>query len=188
MADARLRRDVAWNLVPLALLAGVGLGLNFLIAAWWGAEALGVFNLVSIAYFVAAVVGAFGLQYAALRAIAEAPDDRDRVAAVVVGAIVPNVALAAAATASFLVLRQPVAELFASNAVAEGMLYVAPGLFCFAVNKVLLGVVNGLRRMRAYAVYTSLRYVLIAVGLGIARAVMIDAAHLAGVWTFAEVI
>ena len=39
------------------------------------------------------------------------------------------------------------------------MLWAAPGLFCFAINKVLFGVVNGLRRMRAFAIYTSLRYI-----------------------------
>jgi O-antigen/teichoic acid export membrane protein len=34
----------------------------------------------------------------------------------------------------------------------------APGLFFFALNKVLLAIVNGGRRMRAFAVYQSLRY------------------------------
>ena len=186
--DARLRRDVAWNLVPVALLGVVGLGMNFAIARWWGAAALGVFNLVSIAYFVAGVVGACGIQFAVLRAVAEAPDDHERVAAVVVGALVPTAGIAAAVTVVFVALRGPVASLHGSEAVGEGMLWAAPGLFCFAINKVLFGVVNGLRRMRAFAVYTSLRYVLLAVGLGIARAEAIDAAHLAGVWTFAEVI
>ena len=58
--DQRLRRDVVWNLVPIALLGVVGLGLNFLIAAWWGAAALGVFNLVSgVATLVSSVVAGF---------------------------------------------------------------------------------------------------------------------------------
>src|SRR5580698_2084334 len=167
--DTRLRRDVVWNLVPVALLAVIGLGLNFAIAAWWGADALATFSLVTTAMFVAAVLGAFGLQYAVLRAVAEAPDDRGRVGAVVVGALVPNIALAAAATAAFVALRGAVARLHGSDDVGAGMLWAAPGLFCFAINKVLLGVVNGLRRMRAFAIYTSLRYVMILVGLVVAR-------------------
>jgi O-antigen/teichoic acid export membrane protein len=73
-----------------------------------------------------------------------------------------------------------------SPAVGEGMLWAAPGLFCFAVNKLLLGVVNGLRRMRAFALYLSLRYVLIAAGLVIARVEHVPADHLAGIWTFTE--
>src|SRR5688572_3038205 len=169
--DTRLRRDVAWNLVPVALLGGVGLGLNFFIAKVWSAAALAIFNLVTIAFFVFAVIGACGIQFSVLRAIAAKPDDRDHVAAATLGALVPSLVLAVAATALWLAARGPISALHGSEAVAEGMLWATPGLFCFAINKVLLGVVNGLRRMRAFAVYTSLRYILIAVGLVIARSV-----------------
>ena len=96
----RLRRDVAWNLVPVVLLGVVGLGLSFAISSWWGPSAFAVFNLVTTAYFALAVVGACGLQYSVLRAVAEQPEDRARVAAVVVGALVPSVVLAAVASRS----------------------------------------------------------------------------------------
>ena len=182
----RLRRDVAWNLVPVVLLGVVGLGLSFAISSWWGPAAFAVFNLVTTAYFALAVVGACGLQYSVLRAVAEQPDDRARVAAVVVGALVPNLALAALATAVLVAVHGAIARWLDSPGVGEGMLWAAPGLFCFAVNKILLGVVNGLRRMRALAVYTSLRYLLIAAGLVLARASDVQPAHLAGIWTFTE--
>jgi stage V sporulation protein B len=182
----RLRRDVVWNLVPVALLGVVGLGLSLAIASWWGAAAYGVFNLVTTAYFAFAVVGACGLQYSVLRAVAEAPGDRARVAAVVVGALVPNLVLAAASTTVFLAARPLVVRWLDSPAVGEGMLWAAPGLFCFAVNKVLMGVVNGLRRMRAFAIYTSLRYLLIAAGLGLARVAQLAPEHLAVIWTLTE--
>jgi len=185
-AGRRLRRDVAWNLVPVVLLGVVGLGLSFAISSWWGPSAFAVFNLVTTAYFALAVVGACGLQYSVLRAVAEQPDDRARVAAVVVGGLVPNLALAALATALFVAMRGAIGRWLDSPAVGEGMLWAAPGLFCFAVNKLLFGVVNGLRRMRALAVYTSLRYLLIAGGLVLARAADVEPAHLAGIWTFSE--
>lgn len=183
--ERRLRRDLGWNLAPVVLLAGVGLGLNLLIGVWWGEAALGSFNLVTIAVFSFAVLGAWGLQYAVLRAVAEHAGDRDRVAAVVVGALIPGVALSAATTALFLILRAPIGQLQGA-AVAEGMAWAAPGLFCFAINKLLLGVVNGLRRMRAFAIYTSLRYLLIAAGLGLARAWQLDAVQLPVIWSFTE--
>lgn len=184
--DQRLRRDVAWNLIPVGLLAIVGLGMNFLIAKWWGSDALGIFNLVTIAYFVFTVAGAFGLQFSVLRAVAEHSDDRDQVAAIVVGALVPGVALVAVATALFVLLRGPISHLHHSPAVAEGMLWATPGLFCFALNKIMFGVVNGLRRMRAFAIYTSLRYLLIGTGLIIAHACRVEADHLTVIWSFAE--
>ena len=191
MADAtdeghRLRRDIGWNLVSVFMLGTVGLGLNFLIGGWWGADALGSFTLVTIPFFAFAVAGACGLQYAVLRAVAERPDDRDRVAVVVVGALVPGVVLAAAVTLLFVALRGPMGALLESDAVTAGVAYAAPGLFCFAVNKIILGVTNGLRRMRAYAMYTSLRYALIGTGLVLAKLLDLRADQLPAIWTFAE--
>ncbi|MEO8705991.1 MAG: oligosaccharide flippase family protein [Kofleriaceae bacterium] len=183
---ARLRRDVAWNIVPVFLLAGVGLGLNFLIGGWWGESALGSFSLVTHALFSFAVVGACGLQFSVLRAIAEDPDDRDRVAAIVVGALVPTVVIAGTVTVLFVVTRHPIGRLLDSSAVPNGMLWATPGLFCFSINKLLFGVVNGLRRMRAFAIYTSLRYLLIAVGLVMARVWHLDAEQLPVIWSFVE--
>ncbi|HUJ63380.1 MAG TPA: polysaccharide biosynthesis C-terminal domain-containing protein [Kofleriaceae bacterium] len=180
---ARLRRDVAWNVVPVALLGVVGLGLNFVIIGWWSTEALGVFNLVTIALFVTAVVGAFGLQYAVLHAVAAAGGQA--AAPIVVGALVPGVVIAAAATGAFLALRGAIARLLGDD-VAAGMLWAAPAVFCFSINKILFGVVNGLRRMRAFALYTSLRYVLIAVGVVLARAWRVEPDHLAVIWTLSE--
>jgi O-antigen/teichoic acid export membrane protein len=191
MSDARLRRDVAWNLIPVVLLGVVGLGLNFLIGGWWGAAALGVFNQVTTAFFVVSVLGAGGLQYSVLRAVAactiEGTDDRDRVAAVVVGAIIPTVVLGAVATGGFVLVAPAVGDLLDSAEVARGMLWAAPGLFCFALNKVLLGVVNGLRRMRAFAIYTSLRYTLIAIGVIGARVLDATPEQLPAIWSFTEI-
>lgn len=181
----RLRRDIRWNLIPVVLLGGVGLGMTLGVGAWWGKTALGAFNLVTISFFAFAVLGAGGLQYAVLRAVAAAHEDRDHVASTVVGALVPVVVLAAASTALYLALRGVLAS-WQGEAVGEGMRWAAPGLFCFAVNKVLLGVVNGLRRMRALALYTSLRYVLLGSGLLVARAWSLEGAQLPVIWTFAE--
>jgi len=181
----RLRRDIEWNLLPVVLLGAVGLGMNFGIGKMWGAAALGAFSLVTISFFTFAVLGACGLQYAVLRAVAEAEGDRARIASTVVGAVIPAVLLAGVATAAYVLLRGVFADL-QGEAVARGMLWVAPGLFCFAVNKVLLGVVNGLRRMRAFALYTSLRYIMLAVALVVARITELDGEQLPVIWTFAE--
>ena len=181
-----MRRDVSWNLVPVVLLAVVGLTLNFSIGGHWGPRALGAFNLVTTSLFAFAVVGAGGLQFAVLRAVAEDPDDPDRVAAVVVGALVPNLVLAVLATGAFVLLRQPIGDLVHSTIVPDGILWAAPGLFCFSLNKTLLGVVNGLRRMRAFALYTSLRYLLIGAGIGQAWALNLPADHLPVIWSFTE--
>lgn len=183
---ARLRRDVVWNLVPVVLLAVVGLGMNFMIGRWWGADALGAFNLVTPAFFAFAVLGAAGLQFSVLLSVAEDPDDPERVASVVVGALMPNLVFAAGSAVLCILLAKPIGVLVSNSDVETGLWWVAPGLFCFAMNKVLFGVVNGLRRMRAFAVYTSLRYVLIGIGIIMAHIWNAPPDHLAVIWTFTE--
>jgi stage V sporulation protein B len=186
-ADARrLRAGVVWNLVPVFLLALVGLGLNFAIGRFWGPAALGAFNQVTAAYFVLAAFGSVGINFSVLRAVAAHQGDRAHVGAVVVGGLVPSVGLGLLVASVFFALRSSIAQLLGSAAVETGILWATPGLFCFIVNKVLLGVVNGLSRMRAYAVYTSLRYVLIAVGLGLGLWFELPPEALPGIWTFSE--
>lgn len=186
-ADARrLRAGVVWNLVPVFLLALVGLGLNFAIGRFWGPAALGAFNQVTAAYFVLAAFGSVGINFSVLRAVAAHQGDPAHLGAVVVGGLVPSVGLGLFVATVFFALRSSIAQLLGSDAVETGVLWATPGLFCFIVNKVLLGVVNGLSRMRAYAVYTSLRYLLIAIGLGLGLWLELPPEALPGIWTFSE--
>lgn len=186
-ADARrLRVGVAWNLVPVFLLALVGLGLNFVIGRFWGPAALGAFNQVTAAYFVLAAFGSVGINFSVLRAVAAHQGDPAHLGAVVVGGLVPSVGLGLVVATVFFGLRSSIASLLGSDAVETGILWATPGLFCFIVNKVLLGVVNGLSRMRAYAVYTSLRYLLIALGLGLGLWLELPPETLPGIWSFSE--
>ena len=182
----RLRIGMLWNLVPVALLGIVGIGLNFFIGGWWGPATLGVFNQVATAYFFVAVFGGVGINFSVLRAIAEKPGDHERVAAIFIGALIPTVALGAVVTVGFVLARGLIADLLDSDAVATGIASTAPGLFCFTINKVLLATVNGLGRMRAFAVYTSIRYLVLAAALAGASAADVRAEYLPVVWSITE--
>ncbi len=177
---------MAWNLVPVVVLGVVGLGLNFAIGRWWGTEALGVFNQVTTAYFVLASIGSIGINLSVLRAIAQKPEDSRAVAAIVVGAMIPATVLAAIVTVLMIAGRHTIGHWLDSPVVADGIVYAAPGLACFVVNKLLISIVNGLGRMRAFAIYTTLRYAMIGVSLVIAGALDLDATHLPIIWTITE--
>ena len=188
LARGRFQRDVLWNLGSLAVLGASGIALNALIGWIFGAGTLGVFNQVVAAYIFFSQAAVGGLDRSVLRAVAEAPEDRARIARLVLGALLPTLALSALATALFWWARPHVAFLLESPGVAVGMAWAAPGLFFFAVNKVLLAATNGLRRMRAFAVLNALRYVLILAGLLVAIALDFDSNRLGFVFSFAECI
>lgn len=185
----RFQRDVAWNVASLAVLAASGIALNVLIGDLYGPATLGVFNQVMAAYVFFSQLGVGGVNLSALKSIAQDPENRQRTTSIAVGSLVLALALSSLATIAFLLLRQPASRWLESPGVALGMTAAAPGLFFFGLNKVLMSVVNGLRRMRAFAAFTALRYGLILAGLFVwvsqdpARA---RGDELAFVFTFAE--
>jgi O-antigen/teichoic acid export membrane protein len=184
----KFRRDVAWNFASLAVLGVSGIALQALIGRHYGAATLGVFNQVLAAYILVSQAAAGGINLSALRAIAEDASDRARISSIVAGATLPVLALAALFALVFYASRDAVADVLESPDVALGIAAATPGLFFFALNKLLLGVVNGVQRMRAYAVYQAARYLLILAGLGIAFLRSVPGPRLAFVFSFAEIL
>ena len=158
--DRELKRGLVWNAASLAILGLSGFAMLAAIERLYDEEVLGRFQMVWGAYVILSQLGVGGLDRSVLRAVAEVRGDRVRVAALAWAALLPAVCLAVVVGGLFALLSEPFAALMSSPDVATGVLVAVPGLVCFSVNKVLLGVVNGLGRMRAFACYQALRYLM----------------------------
>lgn len=159
------QQAVVWNFASLAVLGVSGIALTTLIGRFYDESALGVFQQVLATYTIFSMLAVWGLDRSALRAVAAHHGDRALVSPIVVGAFLPGLALAVVSTAVYWISSGPIGALLDSPAVTAGIRASTPGLFFFALNKVLLAVVNGVQRMRAFAVYQALRYLLILLGL-----------------------
>jgi O-antigen/teichoic acid export membrane protein len=184
--SGRFQRDALWNWMSLVVRGISGILLNALIARHYGDAVLGVFNQGLAAYTIFSQLAVGGLNLSALRLIAEDPTDRRRLTSLVASVLAPTLLLASVATAIYWFARTPLSALLESPGVATAIAASTPGLFCFAINKVLLSIVNGVQRMRAFAIYTALRYSLILVGLLIAMRLEFEGARLMFVFSFAE--
>lgn len=184
--SGKFRQDALWNLGAVAMLAICGFAINVGIGHEYGAAPFGVYNQVWAAYIFFSQFAVGGVDRSVLRAVAEAPHDRQRVATAVLGAVVPTFALAAVAAVLFWFAGPALARLLDSPGVARGIEAAAPGLFFFALNKVGLAVVNGQQRMRAFALYSMLRYVAMLGGLGVVFASGMSSDRIAFLFTFAE--
>ncbi|MBL8858976.1 MAG: oligosaccharide flippase family protein [Planctomycetes bacterium] len=182
----KFRSDVAWNFASLAVLGVSGIALNVLIGLHWDAATLGVFNQALAAYIFFSQAAVGGINLSALRAIAEQPLDRAHVSRVVWACLLPTTLLASLVTAAYWFARDPLGAMLDSPAVAEAIAWSAPGLFFFAINKVLMSVTNGLGRMRAFAIFTSTRYLGILIALLVAMRLEMPGARLAYVFSAAE--
>jgi stage V sporulation protein B len=182
----RFEEGVLWNFGSIGILAVCGLLLLRVIDQLYGPAGLGLFEQTWVVYIFASQLGSGGIDRSALRAVAEHQGDPREVGRIVASALVP-VALQAALTCAALYLTRGFwAGLIEMPELATSLVWALPGLFCFALNKVALGVVNGLQRMRAYAVYQSLRYLGMLAGPFVVHALGWPAERVAFLFTLAE--
>ena len=162
----RFQQDAMWNFASMAVLGVAGILLKIIIGRWYDAVALGVFNQTLAAWFIFSQIAVAGIDRSTLRAVAEHAHDRAQVSDIVVGALAAACLLSAVVTGVFVGSSGWLSTWFHHSAnMPTSLLVSAPGLFFFALNKVLLAIVNGLQRMRAFAAYQTLRYLIPLLGL-----------------------
>lgn len=163
MPDSKFRlqskflTDTAWNYGAFAVMAASGVILNFFIAANFGIETLGVFNQIYAVYVITAQLAVMGFHDSAQKHTAELDDDPDHRDVVSAAAVTLAVLFGLLTALVVYALSGPIGRLADSEAVGKGLALAAPGLMFFAVNKVLMGVLNGIRRMRAFAAAQAFR-------------------------------
>ncbi len=183
----KFSRDVIWNIASLAIAGLCGIALNYLIGLIYDDAALGVFNQVFAIYIFFSQIAVLGVHHSVLQTVAAAPDpiEQGRSAS---AALALTTALGLVAALCFALVAPFVGDLLASEGVSVGMYWAAPGLFFFALNKVTLACLNGLARMRWYALLQSLRFVLMLAGLCAFLALDVSRAKLPLLLTIAELV
>ncbi len=157
----RFGRDVVWNLVSTGFLAVAGLVLHFGIGRYYGPETYGVFCQVYAIYIVLSQLAVGGFVFSVLSQSGEYAHDKSEVRSILSSALVLTIVLSSAVCVLTFLLRTSIAALLESAEVAAGLLWILPGLWCLAINKVLIFTLNGLRHMRLFAIAQATRYLLI---------------------------
>ncbi len=156
--------DVLWNLGSLALLGASGVVINSIIADYQSAASLGVFNQAFAFYMVLSQLAVGGMQFSIVKYLSHT-DDRDLMATVISSALLAITVTAVLVAVGAFLLAHYIGVLFESDDVALGIQFICPALVLFSVNKGFMMVLNGTRRMRAYAIFQGLRYLLIIGGV-----------------------
>jgi O-antigen/teichoic acid export membrane protein len=166
----RFLLDWTANLGTVGLLAVSGILINSIIAKYYGAAALGIFNQVFAVYILGSQLATLGTQFSVLRYMAQFGDRPAERGAILCSALVVAAATATIVVALALVIFITVGASFYSEAVAAGVIIMLPGLWCFALNKVLLNALNGMQYNRLFAAFTAFRYILMSIGIVAATA------------------
>lgn len=170
--DRKFGTNVLWNMASLGFLAFAGLLLNFVIARFYGAAALGLFNIIFALYILLSQLGVLGIHFSVLRYVSEyATTDSEKAGRAVTGALMLVTAVSTFVTVSAVLATPLVARVYAIERITTAWLAILPGLWCFSINKVVLAVLNGAEYMRAFAVLQALRYIFILLALACVLAI-----------------
>jgi O-antigen/teichoic acid export membrane protein len=168
----RFLTDWFANLLSFVLLGISGLLINSMIAKFYGAAALGIFNQVFAVYILGSQLATAGVQFSVLRYIAEFHQDSALSARILAAALMIASLAGIVVAVGFDAIFHFAGGLLYSEEVNAGISYMLPGLWAFGVNKVFLNALNGAQRNRSYAAFTALRYLLLtlsAVSLTVLR-------------------
>ncbi len=182
----KFRRDMVWNLAGFAVLGVSGILLNVTIGRFYDARALGVFNQAFACYIFFSQFAVFGLQFSVLKHVSEFAGDRAKTDTIVSAALIAGTALIAVVVGIAFLLKPAIEWLLDSEAAAGAYLLVLPGIGFFALNKILINVLNGVRAMRAFAILQACRVLFMLVALVICIAASVAGDRLALIITAAE--
>lgn len=160
MYSTNLGGGISWNMVALGFMAISGLIYNSIILGVYGKETIGLFNLAFAYYAAIAQLSVCGIHFSVLKYVSEFHADEEKVAKIFGSSLISTVII------SFSMVLISYAVLFGISCLANIELisylyYIVPALFFFSINKVTLNYLNGLSRMKEYAVFQSLRNIII---------------------------
>lgn len=179
--------DLLWNYGSIVFLASSGLIFNTIIMLFYNAEILGVFSQVYAYYILFSQLTVFGIQASVTKYSSQYSDDKKLCGQIFISGICCVVIIALVVIGGLYAIVSWLQRYIGSE-ILEGIKIVIPGLFLFSINKVILGFLNGRSCMKAYAIFQSLRYILIAFILLLLAVCHIEGAHLVVCFVFSETV
>jgi stage V sporulation protein B len=137
--------------------------ISIILARHLGAYDLGVYRLTYTFYGVATMVGALGIAVAVIKFVAEYKDDEANLNKIVSSAIITSLVAGVIMSLIIYLLSQTVADLFRTPEMKIQLMLLSPVFPFILVNSILYGTLNGLRKMKRYAIALILQQVLMTV-------------------------
>ena len=156
-------QGVLWNAGSLVILGVSGILINSLILFLRGEAALGIFNQAYAVYIVFSQIGVAGVQFSVLNRLSIKSDQPESSSRITGSALLLVFGFSALIALLGWALASAIGNFLDSPDVAASIRILMPGLVLFCLNKVLINVVNAYEEMKAYAVFRSLRFILIPI-------------------------
>lgn len=152
-------KGLIWNYISLIFMGMGGFCFSLLIGFFYDVETLGYFNTFYALYIAFSQLAVFGCQNAVTKYVSESPENKSKaksilvMSLIVIGAV--NIILNIIIRMLCSICLKDRYSILEINALLFGILL-------FAINKAILGYLNGLSKMSEYGILQSLRYIFIA--------------------------
>jgi O-antigen/teichoic acid export membrane protein len=162
---SKFNNDLIWNFSGFSLTALTGFAINIILIKVYGFESLGYFNLVYTMYLVGSQVATWGIHLSIQKYIPQYGKNKVHRKNLLISSLVV-VFIISILFSSILILISRIPGRMMNNVLLEqGFLYSIPGIVFFAINKVYLSYLNGMRRMKEFAIFNFVRPLLMLIFL-----------------------
>lgn len=183
MTNGKLNKVLLWNYVSLGIMAVVGLLMNALIVLYYDSDALGVFSETYAWYMILSQIAVWGIHMAVVKYVPETDCEKER------GTIVRTAVMISIITALLVTVVSETVLYFMDGVAWKRSMQIAfLGLMLLSVNKILLNYLNAVDRMVTYAVFVSVRYLLLGLGIWFFSVIGVRPEWLAVVFPVTEII
>lgn len=159
--------DSLFNLLSVGVGGVLYILINAIILQHYGEAALGVFNLSYAIYIVLAQVAVFGVHLSVQMYVPSFFKEPEKVNEVMTAAILLATVISVVVVGGFYPFTGVTADFFDSSGVEAGLYYCLWGIVFFSLNKVLMAYLNGVRKMKSFALFTFLRFLFMFIVLGV---------------------
>jgi len=158
-------KDTIWGLVGTVVQGVFGFATNAVLVQFYGTDGFGRFALALSACLPLQLVTAFGMTSSVAKHTAEHSHDAGHVRAVLSAALVLVIPISVVVVLLGWAAIPVLDWIYRDAAFLALYTVLLASLPFAAINKVLIGLLNGLRDMKAYAVFQAARFVLVFVGI-----------------------
>ena len=171
--------DVSWVLVAMIVDLGIGFFLKVILGNYFGASGLGAYSMVLVIYLIASILGGIGIPVALVKYIAEYKDRKSKFQSFVTCGVINSLILGGVVAAIIFIISDLLENLFDISQLGHLLKIIALIFPFLLVNNALINVLNGMRKMKLYAVAQIFRRasvliftaIFVWMGFGIAGAV-----------------
>jgi len=171
--------DVGWVLISSVVALPIGFLLSVVLARWLGAADLGLYRMVITVQGIATLIATLGIPMALTKYVAEYKDDKEELTQTVSSGLLSSILFGILVGILIYALSGTLAGVFHMPELGH-LLRILAFAFPFAsLFQALIGLLNGLREMKTFALLTVLQSILmiafiiafVGLGFGVAGAV-----------------